>query len=357
MTDGISTQRHFDAVDLAKFVACIFIVYGHIDVLDTTELGAYFIIHIIFGQFAVPFFFMTAGYLYYRKYLSNQSRPKIISKYGLKYLKRLLSLYFIWSLVYLPYMIYEFSSLNTSYVKLTLYYLRNFLYSGVCYHLWFFTALIFSIFILDIWISKFKLKSLIVLSAVFYLVGLFGESYFGFITPGSFLYNAYDMYFSVFLTTRNGLFCGLLFVVLGAYFSEIPLKLAVNKSVTFAIVFLCLLAVEALLLYKFSQPEDHNFMIMSVPLSFFLFHSLININLSWNLNYILLRKLSTLIYCSHAAFIILFIGVFRYLGFEAFADNGLIIFSLVLLSSLLFSLWIIKLEDHKFIGVVAKRLA
>lgn len=356
MTEGISTQKHLKAVDLTKFIACIFIVFGHIEPLITNEPEAYFLIHIVFGRFAVPFFFMTAGYLYYRKYSLNQNRSKILSEYGFKYLKRLLSLYFIWSLVYFPYVLHQLLSQDTSTIKLFLHCLRIVLYSGAGLHMWYFPALILSIIIIDIWISRFKLQSLLILSAVLCVVGLLGDSYSGLIPPGSFLSNAFELYFSVFLTTRNGLFYGLLFVVLGAYFNEKPIKLAVNKSLQFTVISLCLLGVEALLLHRFSEPNDHNFMIMSLPLSLFLFHSLININLSWNLNYILLRKLSTLIYCAHIAFIIFFTTVFRNLGIEALVGNGLILFTLVLLLSMLFSIWVVKLENHKLIGFIAQKL-
>jgi len=356
VADGRSMQKNFNAIDLTKFVASIFVVYIHTEPLKSIAPEANFIILNILARWAIPFFFMTSGYLYYSKFLSSQSRSKFLSDYGLKYLKRVLILYFVWSLVYLPYMIYQTLSLPNPNVKLIFYGLRNVLYSGTSYHMWYFTALIFSIIILDVWISRFKLKSLLVLSAVFYLVGLLGESYIGLIHPESILSSAFKLYFKFFLTTRNGVFFGLFFIVLGAYYYERPLKLAVYRSVLFSIVSICFLCVEVLLLAKFTQPKDYNFMILSVPLSLYLFHALININLSWNLSYKSLRKLSTVIYCSHVAFIVIYSTFLRYLRIEALVESGLLLFSLVLFSSIFFSMLVIKLENYKLIGFIAKKL-
>lgn len=354
--EGI-VQKSYNTIDLTKFIAAIGVIYGHVEPLKTIAPETNFIIMNVLLRFIIPFFFMTSGYLYYSKYLSIQSRSKFFSDYGIKYLYRIINLYFIWSLVYFPYMLFEFFSIHTSCGELILYSLRNIFYSGTCYHMWYFTALIFSIIIIDVWSRRYKLKSLLIISFVLYIIGLLGESYYGLIPPGSFLYNAYELYFSIFLTTKNGMFFGLFYVVLGAYFFEKPPKLSVNTSVLLFVVSFCLLFSEVMLIHRFSLPRDYNYMILSIPLSIFMFQTLFNTNLSWKLNYKMLRKLSTLIYCAHVVFLIFIAKAFEYLAIRTSFGNELIIFPLVVISTILFSIWVTKLESHRYIGYMAKKMA
>ena len=96
-------DRHYNAIDLAKFLCAILVVMIHIKPFGKTvshSLPAY----LNFGatnylaRIAVPFFFVSAGFLLFRKVTLehfNYERPK-------NYMIRMLRLYAIWSLIFFP---------------------------------------------------------------------------------------------------------------------------------------------------------------------------------------------------------------------------------------------------------------
>jgi len=298
-----NSDKQFNSIDLAKFIASILVVMIHIQpfpittyyTIPNTILSGYV------GKVAVPFFFISSGYLFYNKQNVNTFRIADCKKY----IQRLLVLYLVWTILYLPLTIKNMLPHNVSLAKVVLIYLRNFLFVGSYHHLWYLPALIFSILVTAIFFSK-KVSPIIILliSFAFYLIGLLFHSYYGVLTHFSFIapriYN-YINYFidNIIVTSRNGLFEGFFFVSIGLFFATTNIKIKLPVSISLLIVSAtCLVAeINITQYYRLSKMQDILFFL--APTAFFLFDIIRNIEIKESPIFKLLRSLSSLIFFLH----------------------------------------------------------
>lgn len=171
----------------------------------------HFVAKSIWGRQAVPFFLLTTGYFLCQ---SQRQSPQALAVYLSKQLKT----YLKWSLFYLPYaLIYAFS-IKVSPALLPLALIVALLYTGTCYQLWYFPALFLGLFLVNAGRQHLSRKALFLICLSLYLLGSV-ETYMGYL-EGTWLGTAYQLYASVFLTSRNGLFFTPLFLFLGQYLFE-----------------------------------------------------------------------------------------------------------------------------------------
>ena len=131
------------------------------------------------ARFAVPFFFVTSGYLLSLKLVKEDTWDSY-----LPYLKRILILYFGWNLVYAfdfdPQVIMDRGFFDSFYSRISNFFVYSgyeaILFFGFSYHLWFFVSLAGAVFAF----MFFKLKSLnlfLLFSALLYAFGVISYSY------------------------------------------------------------------------------------------------------------------------------------------------------------------------------------
>ena len=77
---------------------------------------------------------------------------------------------------------------------------------GTFYHLWYLPALILGFAVLLPLLRALPLPAAGTVCGLLYLIGLFGDSYYGLIGEESFVYSIYQGLFHLFEYTRNGLF-------------------------------------------------------------------------------------------------------------------------------------------------------
>ena len=153
-------------------------------------------------------------------------------------------------------------------------------YTGVYYHLWYFPAIIFSLIVLKKWKQKFNIKYLLIISFILLLFGA-TETYYG-VLPLS-IKRILSYYYNIFFTTRNFLFFGLFYVVLGYY---VGTKEKAYSKYCFLklIVSFFLLTFEAILLHDTGRLNS-NILLSCIPLTYYLFISAIYITNSVKLNF------------------------------------------------------------------------
>lgn len=118
------------------------------------------------------------------------------------------------------------------------------------------------------WKNKFKIKYLLLISLVLLLFGA-TETYWG-IIPTNFK-QLLSYYYNIFFTTRNFLFFGLFYVVLGYYLGtkkELYTKYCFEKL----IISIFLLIAEAILLHDTNRLNS-NILLFCIPLVYYLFIS------------------------------------------------------------------------------------
>lgn len=159
---------------------------------------------------AVPFFFTVSGFLLFGKLFNEtnlEDRSLVIKKWWYKTLR----LYLIWSLIFFPFAVIGLYHDNLSFFKSTALYLYNLLFIGENYlswPLWYLLGLLWAGAI--IWISnKLRLPFW-----VFCLIALVL-----FAMPR--VFHFHEFYYKFFKTTRNGLFIGFPFMVLGGFIRKV----------------------------------------------------------------------------------------------------------------------------------------
>lgn len=303
-------RKTYEAIDIAKIVSALLVVCIHTFPLADISENANFVLVSILARLAVPFFFISSAYFFFQKidFKKTYRDPENIQVWK-RYLKRLLKIYVIWSILYLPYNFVLIHNGGFTWMAVVRY-LRDFFFTGSYYHLWFLPALMFAVSLVYVLVLQLNVKKTIWISFLLYLIGMMGNLYPEFLQGIPGISTLYDAYLSVFVTTRNGLFFGMIFMSLGCYAARFPSKMEINKISLYSAISFVLLVIECLVLKLNGQIKDLSSMyLMLVPCVFLLFLRLLKVEMKHKPMYYTFRVLSLLIYVSHILFAQLFLWV------------------------------------------------
>ncbi len=224
------------------------------------------------SRIAVPFYFAASGFLLFRKIDFNNLDWNIIKIYCFKILRLLGT----WTVL---------------------------LFVGRRGQLWYLGASVLAVIVLSLLIkSNIPLKYIVLISVFLYAIGMLGDSYYGFIIPLR-QYCVPDFFISVygtlFSTTRNGLFFGLIFVLIGALFAQ--KKIVINNVLAISgfAMSMILMFIEVYLIRNYSHPRDFNMVIFLLPVVFFLFYIATHIELQNRPIYKSLRVIGMIVFFTH----------------------------------------------------------
>ncbi len=338
----MNTRKQYNSLDLAKFIAAILIVIIHANPFSTYSSVAAFAFRNIIATVAVPFFFVTSGFLFCVKLNTLPSEDK--SSYFRKYFLRLLTMYLLWSAVYFIFVLTDWIRNGFTSADL-LIYIRDFFFEGSYSTIWFLPALMTAVTIVYFLKKKFTYFQIFLMALPFYLFACLGSSYYGLTKQIPLISDLFNVYYSFFDTIKNGVLFGFVYVALGGIFSENTEKLIlpIKKSILWIVVFFATMATETVgqrLLGWSAKGVDTKLMLL--PLSFFIFSFVLSINCKSKSVYIWMRKLSLMMFLSQRIFLSLF-DIF--LNDTIFVQNSVIYFSSILGLTLLFSFAFIKLSD------------
>lgn len=336
---------NYKNLDILKYICAILIIILHMRPFlnFSSELDLAF--NNIITRICVPIFFLITGYFVAKKENDNPDYIK-------GYIKRTIPLYLIWSIIYIPIVIsFIISNMQVameylSQITIPLYYLIPLIllaipivilvalvYTGVYYHLWYFPAIILSLILLERWKKKFPLKYLLIISFFFLLFGA-TETYYG-VLPFT-IKQVISYYYKIFFTTRNFLFFGLFYVVLGYFIGR---KKDIYSKYCFEKLLVCifLLIFEAILLHD-SNRLNSNILLSCVPLVYYLFISCIYISNNFECKFPF-GKLSKYYYLIHPMIIGIVATIFNDITDRPFQN----IFFVVIITHII-SVIIIKLK-------------
>ncbi|MGT2667498.1 acyltransferase family protein [Streptococcus rifensis] len=269
---------NFSMFSLLQYVFAVLVILLHAQQIFPND-GLHFVQKSIFSRMAVPFFIVSASFWLARK----PEQLKITSK---KWLCSYLGL----SLLYLPYAVWYYQQSNYPGIYLPIGILASLFYTGTCYHLWYFPAILFGFFFYH---SLRKLLPQKGLWACFLLLYLFGaiETYSAYLS-GTFFVKLYDNYSQIFFTSRNGLFYVPIFILIGQslYDNRQAPFLARQPFLKFVLAFGLLLA-ESFIIFQ-HQGYDKNFIFSLLPFTFFL------VNWAWRTDLFREKQWQTLKYYS-----------------------------------------------------------
>lgn len=265
----------FNGIDLFKFICAFMVCIIHVPLFQTSLFGLdrfNFYLQNCFCRIAVPFFFVSSGFLLFRKtdlYDLNTDRIKA-------YILKTVRLFGVWMVVLLPF---------------------------GHRHLWYLSALIVAAALLSILLKKgVKIGVIAALALALYVIGLCGDAYRSLLDPlmaNPVLRLPILAMDNLIPTTRNGLFFGFVYMLMGALFAH--RRIVIPKVVSFfgLLVSLAGLLLEARWLRANSTPPDYNILVFLLPTVFFAFDLTAHLNLKNRPIYGRLRVIGVLVYFGH----------------------------------------------------------
>lgn len=308
------------AFDLFRLTAAVLVIAIHISPLETVSQNADFFLTRILARIAVPFFFMVTGSF------TDLARPK-------KALVKLTKMYLGVTVLYLPFGIYSGYFNDLSFLKA----IKMLVFDGSFYHLWYFPACITGIIIVH-FLKKTGTKNAVTAAAVLYVIGVFGDSYYGIAERIFPLRALYNILFKIFSYTRNGLFFAPFFLLAGSEFKKINFRFDRKKLIVALEISFVFMTLEAFLLHGFGIPRHDSMYFFLVPTMLLLFENLRTIKIS---QIPIMRKISMLIYIIHPAIIILLRGTSKIISEDFFANRQLLLFVLTTVFSIVFSIFVV----------------
>lgn len=151
-------SANYDSLDLWKMIAALFVVSIHSQPLAGMPTADFFVSGIL-CQLAVPFFFMTSGFLFYRREPEKRDLRH--------FLKRVLTLYAFWFAVELPItVLHAFIEPDGTLAQKTLDFLKSALLHSTFRGSWYLTALMEGLVLIHLLGRHWRTRWLILLGAV-----------------------------------------------------------------------------------------------------------------------------------------------------------------------------------------------
>lgn len=317
----MTKNESYSGIDYFRFIAALLIVSIHTSPLSSFSETGNFIFTRIVSRVAVPFFFMTSGFFLISRYTCNAEKLEA-------FIKKTTLIYGIAILLYIPINVYN------GYFKmdnLLPNIIKDIVFDGTLYHLWYLPAAIVGAVIAWYLVKQWAYRKAFAVTLVLYIVGLFGDSYYGIAENIPSLNSFYHLIFQVSDYTRNGIFFAPIFFVLGGYISDNKDKLSFKKSIIGFTTCFSLMFAEALTLHRFELQRHDSMYVFLLPSICFLFYFLMHFK---GKNRAQLRTISLIIYIIHP-FVIVLIRLFAKITHlqNALVENSLIHYLLVCIIS------------------------
>ena len=318
-------------IDIWRFIVSFLIVAIHISPFDKISPEFDFFFTRILGRIAVPLFLMITGYYI----LDGALKDKQVL---VDYTKKILKIYLLCILLYLPINIYMGSFKNIDIITI----LKDVFINGTLYHLWYFPALIVGVWITYYLVKKLGRKKALIATILLYIIGVFGDSYYGITIMNQITKNIYEFIFNIFDYTRNGLFYVPIFICLG-HIVKTDTRKNTKLNLLYALLFFILISAEGSILHYYNLQRHDSMYLFLLPLMYFLFYYLMDHSKTSNKK---IRNIATYIYIFHPLFIVGIRFVSGIIGMDKiFVENNLILYLLVCITTTIFAFLIEKIKE------------
>ncbi len=293
-------KRQYDGLDVVKAAMAILIAARHmIQVFYPAESKWRIVVGAWLSNLGVPVFFIIAGFFLFRK--TDRGRVKEGWEAVFRYCGRILRLYLIWSLIYLPLDLYQWYHGDRDVARGILFYVQSFFFSSTTVQLWYLPALLVACLLVWFAYAKgVKVWQLLIATGLLFIVGCICDNwYFNQQLPMK-LQDLLRLYGKYFLTVRNGVFYGSFFVCLGLWFAKSGRQMPFWPAAAGFMAFTAGMLVEVI------RCSNTNMVFTSAPAAFFLFAAASAVKGGRHGLCLRLRGMSQWIYLSHFYFFYLF---------------------------------------------------
>ncbi len=314
-------EKGYTGIDWFRIAAALLVMVIHISPFAVFGDMPDFLSSRVIARIAVPFFFVTSGF-FLEKGLDSR-KDKLV-----RYTKTTLQLYLAAIIIYLPVNVYM------GYFKqapLLPVIIKDLLFDGTMYHLWYFPAAILGAWAAGGMIKKTGKKKALLIALVLYGIGLLGDSYYGLASQSSVLHGLYDNLFTISDYTRNGLFFAPVFLVMGAWIAEKENRYTRGSALAAFIVSMLAMTAEGIILHKSGMQRHDSMYVMLLPCMWFFFHWISSFH---GKRITVCRNVSAAIYMIHPLMIVVVRLAAKISGSQKLmVDNTLILYVLVLVLS------------------------
>lgn len=327
----MNTDTRF--LNVMKFIMAIFVMVVHFSPFKTIHPLLHFISIHGFTRIAVPFFFLSSGYLLSERGYIPSDRLK-------KTLKKLIKLYIFWTFIYSPLILLQlFNTPSPLHWSITL--VRIFFFEGSFIHLWYFVASIIGLVMVTTLQRFIKTRFIFSLLIMLFILGVMGDSYYGLSITIPYLSTFKTTLFQFINTTRNGVFFAPIFIYTGMLIKQFQPHFKRHTLFISFILILTLSFIEIFFLRSQGWAKDYNLTFLIYPLSLMSF--LISLRVKVNFDTDRYRSMATTLFYLHIYAYVIIQTLLNQGDITRFRNYGLIDFSLALLLSLLLTLLI-----HRF---------
>lgn len=321
----MTKNESYSGIDYFRFIAALLIVAIHTSPLSSFSETGNFIFTRIVSRVAVPFFFMTSGFFLISRYICNAEKLEA-------FIKKTTLIYGVAILLYIPINVYN------GYFKmdnLLPNIIKDIVFDGTLYHLWYLPASIIGAAIAWYLVKKLNYPKALMVASVLYLIGLFGDSYYGITEKISCLNSLYTYIFQVTDYTRNGIFFAPIFFILGGFIADNRPQITFGKSFLGFAISLALMLGEAMILHHFDLQRHDSMYVFLLPCMYFLFIVILHFK---GKRLVSLRTASLIIYIIHPMMIVVIRLFSKLLHIQKlFVENSIVHYFAVCLTSVVFS--------------------
>lgn len=299
----VTQIKRNNSINYMRLVCSFLVVAIHTNPFKEENILLSYIFTEIIPRIAVPFFFVISGYFYIKSLNNNDNNKKIF----IKYLKRLLRIYIIWSSIYFIINFIKALEYGFTIKGFVVDCIYKFFWMGSYYHLWYFPAVIFCVIITTFFNKYNKLKFLYCISILLYIIGLLGCSYYNIGINIPIISNLYKL--STFEYIRRTFMMGVPFFLMGYIINK---KENINKLNILFILSLILFVLEIFIVYKFNIQNNITVTIFLYLLVFCIFmiclkHPMYNFDKYSNSS----KSLSGFIYYVHPIIILILVDILK----------------------------------------------
>ena len=282
-----------------KFIMAIFIVALHLHPFQDVSPVLDYWSSAFLTRCAVPYFFVAAGFFLYRKMSDGVVSWPLLQRYCV----RILRIYLVWTVIYLPWIYYEVMGGQLTAHNL-LVFLRNTLVSGSYWQLWFLNALVVAALLVALFLYwRWSFRRIFLVTCLTYCGVLMACGYHGLyvsLAPaGSMLDALMNLLEKFFVRPRDGICFGAVYVALGAYIAIRKPQHSMTGLCVGTILSWLAFAAEVYVLTQLQLIADKDAFIALLPVAYFTFLLSQRVVLPESWCYHWLRKLSTFVFLVH----------------------------------------------------------
>lgn len=206
----LADKKTFVLIDFFKMLCAILIIFLHTGIFLSVSSPLQMLTRNTVMTIAVPFFFTVSGFFFFKKLVSVNDVKNVFKKNE----RRIIQLYLIYSVIYFPFVLRGWMKNGFS-GKTVLLYIRDIFLVGSFSTIWYLLALIVGFALAYVLYKKIGIKKAFYLSLLFYAFGVAISSYYGLVEKIPLVNDIVNMYYTIFVSVKNGVTFGLVYILLG----------------------------------------------------------------------------------------------------------------------------------------------